>query len=710
MKFYNCSKWSFILAAVVTMVANGVIVKRAESSSVFSSISASISSTAEVERRKIADVQFEDSNLRRCVKDHGRTYVKDLFALHCNARNIVNTTGIEQLRALRIIHFNDNSITKINTSQLKHLIALYVSDNKIADIDLTKNSKLKRLFINNNKLSFLNVTDNRELESLRAINNDLSHLYLTNNHQLTQLIVSGNKLRKLNLHKNPRLIQLQANENRLKSLDVGNSRHLEHLSVNDNKLSHIRVASSKKLRVLRAIYNPLEWIYLTQNNSLKLLSFNEKVKCFGGVCSRAKHERARIKDIKFKDKNLEVCLRNSHPDALYVDQVSELDCSEQGITYTNGIEGLTALVSLNLRKNNIATIDVTSNVLLTELSLLNNHLSSIDVSRNKMLVRLIVGNNQLMNLNVRKNLKLVQLAAGNNQLADLNVSKNSALSLLIIKGNYLEKVDVTNNAELVDIRLDNDVFCVGEPCPQYMVDSQTGHNGQIAPKMLEVTHGHVAKFLVQPDVGYRIRTATGCGGVLEGNIYTTGIINERCRLYATFERPKLIDVAFADNKLRDCILDQHADKMYVEDIKSVSCNGLGISSTEGIEELYSLEELILRSNNLATVDVSSNTLLVKLSLLNNQLTTIDLTENTRLERLILGGNMLTNINTDSILGLRALLVNDNDLTDINVSNNIALEQLFALGNPLTKIDVSNNAALVDLRIDKSVICKGNACN
>src|SRR5690606_3471561 len=62
-----------------------------------------------------------------------------------------------------------------------------------------------------------------------------------------------------------------------------------------------------------------------------------------------------------------------------------------------------------------------------------------------------------------------------------------------------------------------------------------GSGGAIVPTTLDVPHGERVSFqLVAPD-GYQIADATGCGGTLNGNIYTIAPMTEACTVTASFE-------------------------------------------------------------------------------------------------------------------------------------------------------------------------------
>ncbi|MCG7532342.1 hypothetical protein MHM98_13475 [Psychrobium sp. MM17-31] len=698
MKYFSSFKMSFMLVVSLVLTANGLFVSKAYSS-------------ADDQRKKIADIHFPDSKFRRCIQDHQKIYVKDLFSIFCNSRDISDVTGIEELRALRIAHLNNNEIRKIDVRRNIHLIGLYLNNNQLKHLNVRKNRMLKRLFLNNNNIKKIDLTSNAKLDYLLLENNELNYLYLGKNHLLDRLNVNGNQLKKLLLHKNPNLLMLKADENHLQTLDISSSSELEYLSVIDNELTELKVGKSPKLKVLKAIYNNFDRLHLVKNKKLKELSFNQKVKCIGAVCPMATHERPRLADIAFKDGNLEQCVLNANSD--YVDQLSTLSCVGKGIMYSDGLEQLTALEHLILRQNYLTTIDVSQMTMLRELSLLKNSIRNLDITHNSKLERALLGSNELTELDVTKNAMLTHLFVNSNKLEQLNVDNNPALVSLFIRENPMVSIDVSNNAALETINLDATTVCYGEPCPKYIVDSQVVGNGIFSPSELLVNHGHVAKFFIRSDVGHRIANLVGtldCAGELDGNIYTTQPITQRCRIYVSFEQEKLVDIAFADENLRNCILKANEDKTHASEITKVNCSSKGIVSAKGIEKLTELTSLTLRNNQLTDIDLSHNTKLRTLSLLKNQITDIDLSNNGLLDRVVLGNNRLMALDVSSNTALTALLLNDNQLTAIDVSNNPVLLQLYLLRNQLTDVDLTNNTLINDLQIDDGVTCVGIACN
>lgn len=76
----------------------------------------------------------------------------------------------------------------------------------------------------------------------------------------------------------------------------------------------------------------------------------------------------------------------------------------------------------------------------------------------------------------------------------------------------------------------------GEPAPTttYTVTASSGPGGSVTPGSLSVVQDAAATFTLSPETGYSIGGASGCGGTLNGDVYTTGAITAPCTVTASF--------------------------------------------------------------------------------------------------------------------------------------------------------------------------------
>ena len=134
-----------------------------------------------------------------------------------------------------------------------------------------------------------------------------------------------------------------------------------------------------------------------------------------------------------------------------------LDVDGKNITDLTGIEGFTALTSLDCSQNQLTSLDLTQNTALTSFSCSHNQLTSLDVSQNIELESFICHFNQLTGLDLSANYALRILSCGShwascgNSLTSLDVSNNTALVYLYCGNNELTSLDVSQNTELREL-------------------------------------------------------------------------------------------------------------------------------------------------------------------------------------------------------------------------------------------------------------------
>lgn len=121
----------------------------------------------------------------------------------------------------------------------------------------------------------------------------------------------------------------------------------------------------------------------------------------------------------------------------------------------------------------------------------------------------------------------------------------------------------------------------------------------------------------------------------------------------------------------------------------------GISNLKGIEYFKNLYVLQCDSNQLTSLDLSSNTALQYLKCKSNKLTSLDITKNTALLWLDCWANYLTSLDVTQNTALYYLDCDGNKLKTLDVSNNVNLTKLYCPRNWLTTLDISHNTALIE---------------
>ena len=127
---------------------------------------------------------------------------------------------------------------------------------------------------------------------------------------------------------------------------------------------------------------------------------------------------------------------------------SGIDCSQLNISDLTGIEAFTSLKYLDVKLNQLTSIDISQNTALERINIEYNQITSIDVSQNTYLQDIFCNDNQLTSIDLSQNTSLRRLDCGNNQLTSLNLSLMPDLYKLWCYGNQLNCLNVANGNNL----------------------------------------------------------------------------------------------------------------------------------------------------------------------------------------------------------------------------------------------------------------------
>ncbi len=171
-----------------------------------------------------------------------------------------------------------------------------------------------------------------------------------------------------------------------------------------------------------------------------------------------KSQNVNIPDANFKNYLLGNSAINTNNDGEI--QVSEAQAYTGAIYAANlsmntpiadltGIEAFININFLDVRYNQLTSLNLSNNTALWHLACNDNLLTSIDVSNSTVLEYLYCANNQLTGLNINNNTSLRDLGCANNQITSLNVSNNTALENLYCNNNQLTSLSLSNNTALI---------------------------------------------------------------------------------------------------------------------------------------------------------------------------------------------------------------------------------------------------------------------
>lgn len=250
-----------------------------------------------------------------------------------------------------------------NDGEISRSEALLITAIECANVGITSLSgieymtNLTSLICDGNELTSLPIQNNEKLELLYCSDNNLSSIDLTSCVNLKRLICRRNQMNELNVTRNVKLAYLDCQSNNLKTLSVRYNPLLETLICYDNPA--------------------LEYLYVTDlQNATVTISKDASTTILppGSVIPG-------INDAMFENYLLSKFDTNGDggisPEEAAA--VTEMDCSNRGISSLAGIENFVNLSILKCSDNSLTSLDLNSNAELTMLYCHDNKLSSIAV-------------------------------------------------------------------------------------------------------------------------------------------------------------------------------------------------------------------------------------------------------------------------------------------------------------------------------------------
>ncbi len=471
-------------------------------------------------------------------------------------------------------------------------------------------------------------------------------------------------------------------------------------------------------------------------------------------------------NIAFPDINFKNALLNNIVDSNYDGEISVaeaeivriLNIDNSGITNLSGIEYFTSLDGLSAKRNNLASIDLSQNIMLTRLDVSSNRLTSIDLSHNTKLILLVLKQNQIGSIDLSSNIELEGLYLSSNLLNAINVTNNTELTRLILDYNSLTTIDVSSNSKLEILSLltnelnfinvsennqltelhvgDNNLDCINVQANINLKRLDLRQNNFVtltidnptielldfrANQNLQSAFLEGPQFQTDPYFGLSFYNCTQLQNIcvneqyvqLVENLltqpnYTTAVVSSNCDVTPPCDliTPCTDLVAIPDPNFEQALLDLNIDTDGVLNGTLCRADALATSSLfiadkdindlTGIEAFINITWLSVGQNNLTTLDLSANTALINISANNNQLSTIDVSQSNQLKNLNIRNNQLPTLDVSQNIALEYLYCPNNNLSNLNTTPNTNLLILSCYRNQISNLDLSTNTALIRL--------------
>ncbi|CAL2079098.1 exported hypothetical protein [Tenacibaculum sp. 190524A02b] len=400
--------------------------------------------------------------------------INSLTNLTLRTKEIKNLTGIEAFKALEYIDVANNELTNLDVSQNLNLISITAYNNKITSIDVSKNLALINLHLAINQLTTIDITKNINIKTLFLFENKLTSLDVSKQLGLTQLSAYQNQLTAIDLTVNTALISVYLQSNKLVSLTIKNGNNTkivkDKFHVNDNpELSCIQVDN--------AAWSKSNWT----NKDGKAV--------FKEDCSLP------IAQTYVPDDNFEQALIDLGYDSGVLDDyvptenisvINALNVSDKGITDLTGIEDFAALIQLEVRNNNLKTVDISKNTTIKRVSFEGNKLTEVNFSTLTELQYVNLKKNELSTIDLSNNTKLQDVFVSNNpHLMSVNLKNGNNEEIAVFQSRNTPKltcVQVSNVEWSTKVWVDKDeAITYSENCALSVNDLELNNEINLYP-------------------------------------------------------------------------------------------------------------------------------------------------------------------------------------------------------------------------------------
>ncbi|MEM6718988.1 MAG: hypothetical protein AAF611_06730 [Bacteroidota bacterium] len=627
--------------------------------------------------------------------------------------NSVSSIDLSQNTALQTLSCRNNNLTALDISANTNLRDVFATDNPINVIDVSANVLLEKLGLGNSNLSSIDVSNNTALEILELSFNQITSLDLSANTNLQEVYVNNTSLTFLNIQ--------NGTNTSITNFNAANNPTLTCILVDDATYSttnwtFIDAATSFSDTYCRYTAIP----DANFEARLEALGYDD-ISGDGQVptalietVTSLNLQAQSISDITgIEDFTALGSLRLTNNSLTSIDlsqnvNLSFLWCEQNSLTSLD-LSNNTDLGFVSASQNSITSFDGTGLTQITSLSLWNNLLESIDLTGMTALRTMDISSNSVTTLDVSTNTALQELKAPNNSINGLDVSTNTALTRIEIRNNSVNSLDLTNNPALtvIDVRVNG----------MTSLNVQNGNNTNITA--FRANNNNNLTCILVDDAAYSTANWTIIDNQTSfSDTYCDYTAIPDANFEAALEALGYDDIT-ADGQVPTELIstvtsltirnESIGDLTGIEDFEQLTfldCSGNSLQSLD-VTSNSNLETLRASSNNLTSVNIDNLLLLEDADFESNDLTVINTSTNTNLEELAIGDNMnLASIDVSQNTLLTQLSITETAVTTLDISALINLERLDVGTMQLTALDVTNNTNLQYLFIDNTTITSG----
>lgn len=676
--------------------------------------------------------------------------IASVIGLDVDNQNISDLTGLEDFTALEALNARNNGLTTIDVSTNTNLSHLFLDNNSLTTINISALTALEEIGLTGNTgITSLSVSSFASLENIEIRNTGITSLDVTSNAQLISLDIRETGITSLDLTQNPNLNTFRANDSSLASLDIRNGQN-----TNITTFDTTGAASLTCVNVDDANYSTTNWTNIASGTR------------FAPDCSYiympddnfemyAETHDDRGRTVLMGDSS---SLGNGVMDNYVVPTkttlVSNLNISGENISDLTGIEGFDFVTNLNVSNNNITTLDLTGINTVSILQASNNPITTIDVSSSFLQI-LDISDTNLTSINLSNQFGLTNIDADNVPLTALDVSTVTGLTDLNLSNTNLTALDVSANTSLRDLDFSGSsnlaTLNLGPNLNLRTLDiSQTSVGslslaGNLNLDDLDISNTSITSLDLSSNTGLtkftaqnsaltalnfkngnnaNITTFNTAGSTSLACIEVDNPVYSRTNWTNVDSSTSFSDVGCGTTSIPDANFETFLESNLLGNgipndnlvftgnisvLTSLNISNQNITDLTGIAAFTSLQTLNAESNNLSTVDLSSNTTLTSLNIAGNlSVTTINLSALTALQTLDIANTGISNLDISTNTALTTLDIEGTGISSLSLIPHTSLVSFNAKNAALTSLNVKNgnnsNVTLFDVTGNAGLSC------
>lgn len=300
-------------------------------------------------------------------------------------------------------------------------------------------------------------------------------------------------------------------------------------------------------------------------------------------------------------------------DSVLTDKIkvlTNLNVTDKTINDLTGIGDFKGLQILHCEKNQLTSLDLTGLTLLRQLYCWNNLMTSLTIKYNSALTLVVCYNNKLTTLNVSYNTLLESLSCSDNDIVELNVWGATALTTLSCSRNEIVLLNLNNNTALkaIDCSYNNLIILKVSNGKNDLITNFNATNN-VSLTCIEVDDAAKAN--------------SGAAPYTNWSKPPSATYSENCIAPTTWVPDEKFELALQELGYDDGAPDHYVYTHEIARVDSLSVSWKEITDLTGIAGFENLEILNCSNNQIDTLDLSSNTSLVKVECNNNQLASLN---------------------------------------------------------------------------------------